>query len=93
MQYSTLISSVHSRCGYSTKVVDAVLTAAWNIIAEELSNWNEVRLLGVGTLHVREYKGRDFHPVCGQTITVLKPYKRVQFRANQRLKDAVNRRT
>lgn len=92
MKYGELVARVGLRTETSMTFVEPIIGQFLLIIAETLASGEEVRLPGVGVLAVRDHKGQDFRIVHGQHVAGIKPYKRVQFSANQQLKDKLNGR-
>lgn len=92
MKYGELVARVGLRTETSMTFVEPIIGQFLLVIAEALASGEEVRLPGVGSLAVRDHKGRNFHIVHGQHTSSVLPYKRVHFSANQWLKDKLNGR-
>jgi DNA-binding protein HU-beta len=90
MNQAEVIQSVRSQLDHLTKAdVTAVLATFAEIVKGELASGNEVALIGLGKLSIKERAARQGrNPATGETIEIAA--KRVpQFSASKALKDAV----
>lgn len=92
MNRTELISAIAEKSESSKKDVEKILKIFEQIITEQLSNKQEVRLVGFGTFDVTEraeHMGRN--PQTKEPITI--PASTApRFKAGKALKDAVNGR-
>ena len=70
------------------QVIDAFL----NVLAKELRNHNEVRLIGFGSFDVREGKPRQVRNFTTGEVSRSEGFSRPAFKPSMRLKTIVNAR-
>ena len=90
MNKNDLISAVASSTGMSKGDASSAVEAVFHTISGQLSNGNEVRLVGFGTFSVSHRKAsQGRNPRTGEPIQIPAT-KQPKFKAGKGLKDAVN---
>lgn len=80
----------HYDAGVSKVVIEAVLSAQGEVVAEALAKGGEVTLPGLGKLTVKQRAAREGrNPATGETIKI-KARKVPHFSATKALKDTLN---
>ena len=89
MNKSELIVAVAKNADISKKDAEKAVTALFDIIVDEVSEGNDIRIVGFGTFECRERKERTgCNPRTNEKITI--PASKVPaFKAGKAFKDAV----
>ena len=91
MNKNELISAVADKCGMTKSQAGDAVDAVLDTVSGQLSNGNEVRILGFGNFSVANRKATTArNPRTGEAIAVPAS-KAPKFKAGKALKDAVNR--
>jgi len=72
------------------KTLKSMVDYLFEIMAEELAQGGEVKILGFGSLRVKERKGRKIREPKGGKIIEVKQKRTVQFRASKKLVARLN---
>ena len=90
MNKSELIVAVAKNADISKKDAEKAVTALFDIIVDEVSEGNDIRIVGFGTFECRERKERTgCNPRTNEKITI--PASKVPaFKAGKAFKDAVD---
>ncbi len=90
MNKSDLINVVSAKAEISKKDAEKAVTALFDTIVEEVSNGNDIRIVGFGTFECRERKERTgCNPRTNEKITI--PASKVPaFKAGKAFKDSVD---
>lgn len=91
MTHKDLIQSVSQKAALTKQATEQLLQATMQIITETLKEGGDVKIQHFGSLEVRAHQARTvINPKNGKTTDI--PAKEVwTFKANPRLKDAVNK--
>lgn len=90
MNKNELISAVADKCGMTKAQAGDAVDAVLDTVSGQLSNGNEVRILGFGNFSVANRKATTArNPRTGEAIAVPAS-KAPKFKAGKALKDAVN---
>ena len=90
MNKTDLINLVASETEQKKAVVEAVVNATFDAIAQALKNGEKVQFIGFGTFEVKEVEARQGrNPRTGEEITI-DAYKKPSFTASKVLKDDIN---
>ncbi len=92
MNKSELIVAVAKNADISKKDAEKAVTALFDIIVDEVSEGNDIRIVGFGTFECRERKERTgCNPRTNEKITI--PASKVPaFKAGKAFKDAVDKK-
>jgi DNA-binding protein HU-beta len=85
------VAAIADKTGASKGEAEKFVNAFVNVISENISNKEGIRLMGFGTLSVSERKERmGRNPATGEIIKIESRFAPV-FRASKELKQAANR--
>ena len=92
MNKAELVDAIANDTGLSKKDSEAAFKSIIENISTELSNGNEVSLIGFGTLGVGKRAARTGrNPKTGETIKIAAS-KTPKFKAGKALKDKINKK-
>lgn len=85
-----LIKEIGHRTRYAVKDVGLVVDAMLDTIRDELANFNDVDIVDFGRFYVKEVHSRKYRDFHDGEWKFSEPKQTVSFKANIRLKEAVN---
>ncbi len=89
MNKSDLIDAVAAKTGLLKKDTEAIVNAAFDVIADTLASGDKVQLIGFGTFDVRSREARMGRNPQTQEPMEIKASKTASFKPGKPLKDKV----